>query len=113
MEQGGSDVIDLLWFAEVFKLSRCKLASIVRYYGVYYTKPCEQLLKKFYGDFCGWVLTSMYFGPLWETVDYNEIVKSFLQASEVNVYPRPWKVYLWPGVEFKRSCLSNQGTAFA
>ena len=64
-------VIDLVWFAEVFKLSPCKLASIVRYYGVYYSKHCEQLREKIHGDFCGWVFTS-----LWETVDYNEIVKS-------------------------------------
>ena len=56
MKRGGSDVIDLVWFAE---LSRCKLASIVRNYDVYYTKLCEQLMKKFYGDFCYWVFTSM------------------------------------------------------
>ena len=55
----GSNVIDLVWFVEVFKLSRCKLASIVRHNDVYYTKPCEQLMQNFYGDFCGWVFTSI------------------------------------------------------
>ena len=43
------------------------------------------------GD-CGWVFTSMYFGPLSEIVDNNEIVKSFQRAGEVNAYPRPWKL---------------------
>ena len=97
IEWSSGDVIYLVWFAEVFKVSRCKLASIVKHCGVYYTKPCEQLMKKFYGDLWGWVFTSIYFGPLWETVDINEIVKSFLWASEVGVYPKPWKVCLWPG----------------
>ena len=61
MERGSSDVI---CFAEVFELSRCKLASNIGHYGVDYTKPCEHLMKGFYGDFWGWVFTSMYFGPL-------------------------------------------------
>ena len=107
----GSVVIDLVWYAEVFELSRCKLASIARQYGVYYTKPSEQLWRNVHGGFCDWVFISMYFGLLWETVDNNEIVKFFQRASEVNVYHRPWKFWLWPGVEFDRSCLNNQGTA--
>ena len=76
MELGGSNVIDLVWFSEVFKLSSCKLASIVRHYDVYYIKSCEHLMKKFYGGFWSCVFTSMYLGPLWEIVDDIEIVKS-------------------------------------
>ena len=59
MERGGSNVNDLVWLEEVFKLSRCKLALIVIYNEAYYTKPCEKLMKKLYGDFCGWVFTFM------------------------------------------------------
>ena len=47
IEWSGSDMIDLVWFVEVFKLTRCKLASIVRHYDVYYTKSCELRMKKF------------------------------------------------------------------
>ena len=64
-------------------------------------------------DFCDWVFSSMYFGLIWATVDYNGIIKSFQRGNEVNVYPRPWKVCLWQGVEFNRRCLRIQRTAFA
>ena len=36
----------------------------------------------------------------------THIVLHFQRASEVNVYPRPCKVCLWPGVEFNRRPLA-------
>ena len=84
-----------VWFVEVFELSRCKLASIVRHYGVY----SHQTLWTAHEKISWWFLwLGFYIYALWETVDYNEIVNSFLWVSEVSMYPRPWKVCLWPGL---------------
>ena len=49
------------------------------------------------------IFASMYFSPLWETVNYIEVVISFQRAGEVNGK----SVFV-----FNRGCLGCQGTAF-